>query len=255
MVIWLRNSQAEGAEAGYGVGIEGDVLRGEDLKRLVDIDAGYDEMRKECEAALAAAHDRAQAIVDEAQAQAEALLARAQADYDRGAQLGYDDGITKALTDWHERVSRQADAGTLGRRRRDRLAELVALAAEEIIASADPAALFARAAATVERIVADGSPVEVCVHPTDVAAATEAFTEVALGWREAGRAVRLNVRADAALAPGACVCETDLGAVDASLSLQLEAMRGALARAVQSAEMDADEIDDANEDEGDFNLN
>ena len=57
---------------------------------------------------------------------------------------------------------------------------------------------------------------------------------VALGWRDAGRAVRLQVRADAALAPGACVCETDLGAVDASLSLQLAAMRGALTRAVQS---------------------
>jgi type III secretion protein L len=235
MVIWLRNPQAEGAAAGYGVGVADDVVRGEHLATLVDIDAGYRAMQEQCAAALDAAREHAKAIVDEAQAQANALSARAQEDYASAAQRGYDAGRQQALTDWHERSIHTNERGrTIAWRHRERLTELVALAVEQIIGAADPQALFTRAAMTVERIVADGSPVHVLVHPADLAAATAAFSEVALGWREAGRAVRLQVRADTTLAPGACVCDTDLGTVDASLSLQLATMREALSRAVQS---------------------
>ena len=235
MVIWLRNPHAEGAETGHGAGIAGDVLRREDLATIVDVDAVYVEMRKQCDAALDAARAQAQAIVDDAKARADELRAHAQDEYASASRRGYDDGFTQALTDWHGRaVHAHANAQSLGRRQRDRLAELVALAAEEIVASTDPAALFARAAATVERIAADGSPLDVWVHPSDLATASAAFNEVARGWRDAGRAVRLQVRTDVALAPGTCVCDTDLGIVDASLSLQLAAMRGALGRAVQS---------------------
>ncbi|TKC86936.1 HrpE/YscL family type III secretion apparatus protein [Trinickia terrae] len=235
MVIWLRNPQAEGPEAGLGVGIAGDVLRGEDLATLVEIDAGYVEIRRQCDAALEAARDEAKAIVEAAWAQADALLAQARETYESAAERGYDDGFAQGLTDWHERAMQaHVDAQTLGRRRRDRLAELVALAAEQIVATADPAALFACAAKTVEQIVADGSPLQLSVHPSDLGAARAAFGEAARGWREAGRAVRLLVSADATLEPGACLIETDLGALDASLSHQLTAMRGALARAVSS---------------------
>jgi type III secretion protein L len=235
MMIWLRNPQAEGSQAGYGVGVDGDVLRGEHFSTLVDIDMGYDAMRKQCDGALDAARAEARSIMDDARSRADELLARAQEDYERAERRGYDDGVKQGLTDWHERaLSTQADAQTLASRQRDRLAELVALAVEQIVASEDRRALFRRAAAAIEQIVADGSPVHVRVHPSDLLAATTAFEEVARDWRDAARAVRLQVHPDAALAQGACVCETDLGAVDASLSLQLEAMRAALARAVRS---------------------
>lgn len=242
MVIWLRNPQAEGAAAGLGAGVDGDVLRAGDFARLVEIDAGYAEMREQCEAALQAAHDEAQSMLDAARAQAEALLADAQDQYASAASRGYEDGFSQGLADWHEHAMRtHADAQTLGATQRDRLAGLVALAVEQVVAAEDPKALFVRAASTVEAIVADGSPVHVCVHPSDLDAASAAFEEVALRWRDAGRAVRLVVRADAALDEGACVCETDLGAVDVSLPIQLGAMRAALARAVQSVAHDAAE--------------
>lgn len=244
MVIWLRNPQAEGPEAGLGIGVADDVLRAGDLATLVDLDARYVAMRVQCDAALEAARAEAQAIVDEAHAQAGELVARAEEEYASAARRGYDDGFTQALSEWHERALRaQEQALTLGRQRRDRLAELVALAVQQIVATADPVALFARAAATIEHIVADGSPVQVRVHPSDLAAASAAFDDVARAWREAGRAVRLLVGADSALEPSACVIETDLGALDATLSLQLAAMRGALARAVRSVP-DEDFADD-----------
>jgi type III secretion protein L len=235
MVIWLRNPQAEGAAAGLGAGVDGDVVRAGDFARLVDIDAAYVAMREQCDAALAAAHDEARAMLDAAREQAEALVADAQDQYASAASRGYEDGFAQGLADWHEAALRtHADAQTLGARQRDRLAGLVALAVEQVVASEDPKALFVRAASTVESIVADGSPVHVCVHPSDLDAARAAFEDVALRWRDAGRAVRLVVRADAALDEGACVCDTDLGAVDVSLPIQLGAMRAALERAVQS---------------------
>jgi type III secretion protein L len=235
MVIWLRNPQAEGAAAGLGVGLDGDVLRAGHFARLVEIDAGYAEMRAQCDAALEAARDEAQSMLDAARAQAEALLADAQDQYASAATRGYEEGFARGLADWHEQAMRtHAQAQTLDVTQRDRLAGLVALAVEQVVAAEDPKALFVRAASTVEAIVADGSPVHVCVHPSDLGAASAAFEAVALRWRDAGRAVRLVVRADAALEAGACVCETDLGAVDVSLPIQLGAMRAALARAVQS---------------------
>ncbi|HHY6930226.1 type III secretion system stator protein SctL [Burkholderia ambifaria] len=233
MVIWLRNPQAEGT--GLGVGVEGDVLRHADLAAIVEIDAAYAEMHRQCDEALDAARARARMLLDDAQARADDLVERAMREFAQAAERGYDDGLRRGLADWHERAAAaHAEACRIEPGQQNRLAELVTLAVEQIVASTDPKALFARAAATVERIVADGSPIHLRVHPSDLAAASAAFEEAALAWREAGRAVRLRAVADAALAPGACLAETDLGAIDASLSLHLAAMRGALARAVRS---------------------
>ncbi|AOK07295.1 type III secretion system stator protein SctL [Burkholderia sp. AU28942] len=237
MVIWLRNPQAEGKD--LGVGVEGDVLRHERLAAIVEIDAAYAEMRRQCDEALDAARAQARMLLDEARARADELVERAMREFAQAAERGYDDGLRRGLTDWHERAAAaHAEACRLAPGQHDRLAELVTLAVEQIVASVDPKALFARAAATVERIVADGSPVHLRVHPSDLAAASAAFDEAAAAWREAGRSVRLCVAADATLAPGACVAETDLGAIDASLSLHLAAMRAALARAVRSVAKD-----------------
>jgi type III secretion protein L len=235
MTVWLRNPQVEGPAAGHGVGLADDVLRGAQFAAVVDLDAACREINERCEAALDAARADALALVEDARAQAQALVAQAQDDFAAASRRGYDDGLRNALADWHTRCTvAAADAQSLGRRQRERLAELVALAVEQIVASTEPAVLFARAAASVERIVADGSPVRVRVHPDDLAAARTAFDEAAHGWRGAGRAVRLQVHADTALEAGACVCESDLGAVDASLALQLAAIRDALSRAVGS---------------------
>ncbi|HHL4081876.1 type III secretion system stator protein SctL [Burkholderia sola] len=233
MVIWLRNPLAEGTS--LGVGVEGDVLRHERVAAIVEIDAAYAEMRRQCDDALDAARAQARMLLDEARARADELVERAKREFAQAAERGYDDGLRRGLTDWHARAAAaHAEASRLAPGQQDRLAELVTLAVEQIVASVDPKALFARAAATVERIVADGSPVHLRVHPSDLVAASAAFDEAAAAWREAGRSVRLCVAADATLAPGACVAETDLGAIDASLSLHLAAMRDALARAVRS---------------------
>jgi type III secretion protein L len=193
-------------------------------------------MRERCEAALEAAHADADALRAEAATEAGRLVAQAEARYADAAHAGREEGLRHALADWHARVAQApaADGTTPAQQQRKRLAELVVLAVEQIVAASDPADLFRRAATALDRIVSDGSPLDVRVHPAELAAATQAFGECGKAWRDAGRAVRLRVRGDAALEPGACVCESDLGAVNASLDLQLAAMRDAIARAMHS---------------------
>ncbi|MGH8778293.1 type III secretion system stator protein SctL [Paraburkholderia sp.] len=238
MVIWLRNPDAHGE----GIGLNDDIVRAEDLATLVEIDSAYADLNRRCEALLDDARKQAQAIVDAAQAEADELIMQAQVNYTGATHMGYEAGWEQALVDWHERsLQMLAEGPSIGERQRDRLAQLVALAVEQIVSTADPAALFRQAAKTIDRIVADGSPVKVCVHPDDFAAAAAAFDAVAREWRETGRSVSMQISTDARRERGSCVCETDLGAVDASLPQQLAAIRTALTRAIES--LPADEFD------------
>jgi type III secretion protein L len=248
MVIWLRNPSVEGL--GAGAGVDDDIVRGEQLAEALALDDAWQALRTRGESELAAAQQQAQALLDEARVQADALVEQAAQRFEEAAAEGYDAGMRNALADWHQYVARKPDVDTARQRQHDRLAELVALAVERLVAASDPTDLFRRAVATLEQIVADGSPLDVRVHPSDLRAANAAFGEAARSWREVGCAVRLRVQADASLAPGACVCDSDLGSVDASLDLQLASLRTALARAVSSIAAPDDDAwtDDVEED-------
>jgi type III secretion protein L len=247
MVIWLRNPNAELVIGEQGTGLDNDVLRSEQFATLIEIEQGYDEMRQRCDEALQAAHAEAHEIREQAYADVRALMESADEEYAQAAQQGFDAGLKQALTDWHARgLDLDLSAQARQQKQRDRLAELVVMAVEQIVADVDPALLFAQAASTVERIVADGSPLKVRVHPDDLAAATPEFERLAAVWRDGGRTVRLYVSADAQLERGSCLCETDIGAIDASVSLHIAAMRDAIARALHSV---PDVLDDADYDD------
>lgn len=243
MLIWLRHSKGadEGAQA--GVGVRDDVLRGEDLATLVEVDAAYHALNERCAALLDEARVQADAMRAAAQTEADDLIDQAQMFYASAYQTGYEGGWQEALTAWHERnLQTQTGMRSIGQRQRERLAQLVALAVEQIVFSADPVMLFRQAATHVEGIIADGSPLKLRVHPDDLASASAAFDDILRTWRDAGRSVRLQVSGDAQLERGACVCEADLGAIDASLPQQLDAINAALARAVQGLPDDEDDM-------------
>ncbi|RKP44561.1 type III secretion system stator protein SctL [Trinickia fusca] len=246
MVIWLRHPNVElsrDAETLGGIGVEEDsgILRREAFATVVALDDAQDVCRREYEAILADARQRAEDITARADEEALALLEQAQEEYESAERRGYDDGKAQALADWYARVAEhgaeQRDMQTL---LRERLAELVVVAVEQIVRSEDTSALFARSSAALDRIADGCSYLKVRVHPDDYEAASREFARFATEWRERGRAVPVSVMADRELGVGACICESDLGMVDASLSTQLAAMRAAveraLAREVEQAE-------------------
>ncbi|HEY4353264.1 MAG TPA: type III secretion system stator protein SctL [Paraburkholderia sp.] len=236
MVIWLRQAQDEPAagNALHGVGVDGEIVRRETLAQLVELDDGYEMLRRQKDDVLAAAHREAGRIVAAAADEAAAFRADAQREFDTGRERGYDAGRREALAQWYGQT-----AQLLAQRReiqaslRERIAALVVAAVEKIVVNEQPAALFARASDAVDRIIGDGSHLRIRVNPDQREAAAQEFARVATDWRERGRPVPVTVIGDPSLEVGACICDTDIGSIDASLDVQIGAVRSAVARALR----------------------
>jgi len=244
MAIWLRSDRLlpaavsiDGDAHGRGhVGAHADVVPRAAFGALIEIDAAYAQLAADREATLAAARDEAAAIVAAAHAKAQTILAAARDEYEHAATRGYRDGEQRALADWVERL---ADAGA-GQRRaqlkmRERIASIVTVAVEQIVQVQQADQLFERALSAVDRIVEGATWLRVAVSPVDYDKACVAFERLSARWRDLGRPFPLSVVADKRLAPGSCLCESDFGAIDASLATQMRAMRLAVSRALKQS--------------------
>ncbi|MGS0891226.1 type III secretion system stator protein SctL [Burkholderia stagnalis] len=254
MVIWLNSRRliAGGDDPDapdVRFGVHGDVVRRETLGHLLSIADAYAQLDADRARLLEQAHAEAAAIIAAGEAQAEALLDAAGETYETAARRGYREGSNRALTEWMERLADATDAqNRLQIRMRERLADIIASAVESIVHSMDREALFARALSTVDRIIDNATYLRVAVNPQDYEAARAAFDQLAAKWRDLGRPIPVSITADRQLEPGACVCETDFGSVDASLKTQLRAMRSAVSRALKrSIYLDQAEADNARE--------
>ncbi|WP_025597669.1 type III secretion system stator protein SctL [Burkholderia sp. WSM2230] len=267
MAIWLRSDRLLPAVAG---GIHGEVngelrgeLRGETrgagqvgahadvvpraaFGALLEIDAAYAQLAADRDATLAAARDEAAAIIAAAHAESDAIRRAAHDDYEQAAARGYRDGEQRALADWVERL---ADAGAEQRRAqlkmRERIASIVTVAVEQIVQVQQADQLFERALSAVDRIVEGATWLRVAVSPVDYDKACVAFERLSARWRDLGRPFPLSVIADKRLAPGSCLCESDFGAIDASLATQMRAMRLAVSRALKQSASEVGEVGEA----------
>ncbi|MFM0009405.1 type III secretion system stator protein SctL [Paraburkholderia sediminicola] len=246
MAIWLKHARSALGEIDANgslarVGAAADVIPRATFGELVSIDAAYAALAAERDALLADARDEAARIVDAGHAQAADIAEQAQREYDTASEQGYRDGCDRALADWMQRLADVADAQSqLQIRMRERLAQIVASAVEQIVRVERHEALFERALATVDRIVEGATYLRVAVHPDDYAEAKATFDRLASRWRDLGQPIPLSVIADKRLDPGSCVCESDFGTVDASLDTQLRAMRSAVSRALKRSVEEAD---------------
>ncbi|CAI8693394.1 type III secretion system stator protein SctL [Burkholderia pyrrocinia] len=228
MIIWLRQPGTEQAAraCNTGVGVHADVVQREALASLVQLDAGYLALQRQHAEVLAQAARDADSMLAAARADADALRAEARGEYDTAQQRGYDAGSRDALSQWYARTAQLLERRyELQMSLKQRIAGLVVSAVEKIVANEQPAALFARAGDVVERIIEGSRTLQVRVHPDEHDAAVETFSHAVAQWRARGQPVQLTVHADRTLDPGACVCDTDIGSVDASLKVQIDAVR------------------------------
>lgn len=248
MMIWLRqtNEARVAGSAQVGVGVQGDVVPREALGTLVELDAGYLALQQQHAQVLADAADERDAILAAARADADALRAEARREFGSAHERGFEAGRREALTQWYSRTAQLlAQRHELQTSLRQRVAELVVKAVEKIVANEAPEALFARASDVVERIIEGGRCLQVRVHPDERDAAVAQFSRAIEQWRTRGQSLQLTVLADRTLEPGACVCESDIGSVDASLQVHVEALRSAVDAALRNVAGEASAIDDA----------
>jgi len=239
MVIWLRNHKVELsgdplASADIGVCEEEDILRREAYASIVTLETAALACRERHDAIIAAAQDRAREIVAQAEEEAQALKDEACRERAEAEQRGYEAGKTQALSEWYARVAQQiSEQRAMHDMLRERMAELVVVAVEQIVRSEDRGELFARSATAIDRIAEGCTSLKVRVHPDDYEAAAREFGRFTDEMRQRGRIAPVTVMIDRALDRGACLCESDLGVVDASLATQLAAIREAVERALK----------------------
>ncbi|MCA8489311.1 type III secretion system stator protein SctL [Burkholderia arboris] len=268
MVIWLskpRQADPSAEESYPRFGAQGDILPRETFGTLVDIETAYRQAGADARAELDAAREEARRIVAAGRADADALRDAARAEFASAAQRGFEEGTARGAADWLVNVAQAgSDARAAQERMRARMAEIVAVAVEQIVRSEGASALFERALSAVDRIVEGSTCLHIAVHPDDLDDARAAFDGLASRWRELGRPLPVTVAADRRLARGSCLCESDVGLIDASVSTQLRTMRAAIARALKASVQDAggptgdDPVaayDDRNDDDGNGNGN
>jgi type III secretion protein L len=240
MAIWLKRARDAlydcdaAGDIALRVGAASDIVRRDMFGELLSLDAAQGALAEERDTLLDHARAEAAALVENAQDEAQRIVEDAQREYATASEQGYRDGSERSLSDWMERLTQVAHAqNRLQESMRERLANIVATAVEQIVRVESHEALFERALATVDRIVDGATYLRVAVSPGDFDDAKAAFDRLTARWRDLGQAIPLSVVADKQLGPGSCVCETDFGTVDASLDMQLRAMRSAVSRALK----------------------
>ena len=246
MAIWLRHAGLAQGDANDGlfgarVGAPSDIISADEFGTLVALDQSYAVLADERGAILATARTEGDRLIADGEARAQQLLVDARREYDTAAEAGYQAGSAQALADWMERLALAGDSqAQLQKRMRERLADVVAVAVEQIVKVEQRDMLFERALSAVDRIVDGATYLHVAVHPDDHDHAKLTFDRLAARWRDLGQAFPLSVIADKRLEPGSCVCESDFGTVDASLDTQIRAMRSAVSRALKRSVLEAD---------------
>jgi type III secretion protein L len=218
MVVWFKNGSCT-------VGVEDGLVRADDFASLTSL---LD--------AAAAVEESARRLLADAAVEADRLIADAQARFDAAHQQGIAQGEQEGLQQWTARALRGAAGVQQALERQNvRLGSIVSMAVERIVAQEDKEALYKRAIQAVQHIVKEVPLLTLRVSPGDHAAAQKAV-EAAI---EDGRSLPIEVLADATLALGSCVFESDQGVIDAGIETQLAAIQRAVQRASRQMPDDA----------------
>lgn len=180
------------------------------------------DARRAADALLQQAKAEAAQIVLQAGERAQALYADAQT---QGRVAGEAEGAQR----WHERHRGLAAAldGDLAPRRAQ-IARVVATAVDRIVRAEPVGSLFEKALRDVGELLCEATAATLRVHPLDRSEA-EAALRGLQAMPDPGS--RVEIVCDASLARGACLFESALGTLDASLEVQLAALTAALTAA------------------------
>lgn len=222
MAFWLKS---DGLDVGVGDGI----IRSEDYAVLTECFSLFAqamqrvaEAKAEAQSIVAQAKEEAQSIVETTRRQAAQIRAEAR-----------ERGLREASEQWAAKAAENAfDANRSAQRASERLAELVSLATQRVIELEDKEGLYRRALRTVRSLAADSKTLTLHVGSEDAENARKVVSQLA---EQMGIPIPLEIKVDNRLRSGGCVLESDQGVIDASMGLQIQAVRQAITRAAHAA--------------------
>lgn len=174
----------------------------------------------------------AQAIVAEARAQAQAIIDTAQAAHEAERQRGYRDGQEQARLEQAEQmmenVSRTIDYFS---QVEGRMVELVMQAVQKIVSDFDDNERVLITVRNVLAVVRNQKQMTLRLNPQQVETVKARIVELLAAYPGVGY---LDIVPDTRLKPDACILESEIGLVEASLEGQLQALRNAFQKVLGS---------------------
>ena len=175
---------------------------------------------------------QASQIVADAQAQAQAIVASAQSAYEAQCQRGYEEGLASARLEQAEQmiehVSRTVEYFA---KVESRMVDLVMQALQKIVADFDDKQRVLITVKSVLAVVRNQKQMTLRLAPGQVQLVQAHVNELLAAYPGVGY---LDIVADNRLQPDACILESDIGLVEASLQSQLQALRSAFEKVLGS---------------------
>jgi type III secretion protein L len=172
-----------------------------------------------------------QAFLEAAKAHAREIETEARAAYEAEKARGYEDGLAAAaMKAAEQQLDTIAQTVAWFERVEGQMAELVIQATEKILGELDDVELVKRVVHSAMRVMRNQRQVTLRVAPELVEPVQKRLAEIMADYPGV---TFVDVAPDARLRRGGCILESELGVVDATLELQLEALRRSLRRAFQ----------------------
>lgn len=192
------------------------------------IDPGVRVLRAADQAAWA----DADALLAQAREQADAIVGGAQAAFDAESQRGYEEGRESALLDQAEKMIE-----TVGRTVEyfagveNEMVELVMAAVRKVVDGFDDREKVMVVVRNALAVVRNQKQMTLRLNPSEVDTVREQINDLLAAYPGVGY---LDILADGRLARGACILESEIGMVEASLEGQIQALRQAFQRTLGS---------------------
>lgn len=167
-------------------------------------------------------YQEAETLIDAAQTESENIIERAKAAYQSECERGYQEGLQKAQAEQVEHmvnvVGKTIDyLGSI----EDTLADVLMSGVKKIINDFDDTALAVSLVKSGLQHIRNEKQVVVRIPPEQFDEVQQAMTEILQVYRGIGF---VDVVPDPRLSAGECIMESDIGVIDTSVSVQLEAL-------------------------------
>ena len=175
----------------------------------------------------------ANTVLEQAQERADAILKQAEEAYETRRQEGYRDGQEEGRLEHAEKVFETVLSSVEYLENLEQtIVEVVTSSIRKVIGEMDDREVIVRIVRNALVFVRNQQRVTIRVAPADEAAVREAMAAMLQG--SPSTTSFLDVVADGRLERGACLLESELGVVDASLSTQLRALNNAFHAKIQA---------------------
>lgn len=175
----------------------------------------------------------ARQMLADAQRQTQELLGEASQEYERQKQRGYEDGMNEAKMEMADRMIEMAERTVdYFAQVEGKVAGLVMTALRKLLGEFEDTELTLRVVRQALQVVCNQPQVTIRINPSQEPILRKRVGELLTGYTGIGA---IEIVADPRLHTGGCILETEMGVVDASMEVQLQALERALKKRIEVA--------------------